>query len=110
MLFKLCREMNLLPRVVVKPLVYLIFRYLREKTARSVFMDLIRVDVSGFKMYKFDFMCFLEYLVILAHTNSRGYEPEHRKIYKLLELMEVSSGCRQLSKQYRFKHLYLSEE
>ena len=74
-----------------------------------MFRNLFRLDGVSGKMYKFDFMAFMEYIVILAHINSRIYEPEHRKIYKLLELMEVSPGCRQLAKKQRFKALYLSQ-
>lgn len=52
----------------------------------------------------------MEYLIILSHINTRSEEKEQLKLYRLLELIEVSAGCQELSKKQKFKHFYLTEK
>jgi hypothetical protein len=40
----------------------------------------------------------------------KGEEKEQMKMYRLLELLEVSPGCQKLAKKIRFEHFYLSDK
>lgn len=51
----------------------------------------------------------MEYLIILSEINCKDEEKEQVKLYKLLELIEVSSGCQNLTKRIKFQHFYLTE-
>lgn len=50
----------------------------------------------------------MEALVILSHINCKEEEKEQLKIYRLLELVEVSVGCQALSKKMKFPHFFLT--
>ena len=111
MLSKLSRELTLVPRVVNKPISYLIFTFLRQRKSKSVFERYFN-DGGDQKLrnYGFSFMNFLEYLVILSHINFKAEDKEVLKLYKLLEIIEVSPGVAKLSKKTKFKHFLLTDK
>lgn len=75
MFTKLSRELNLVPRVTSKPVSYLIFEFLRDRSSKSAFEVLFVNSLGqGTKSYGFNFVCFLEYLIILSQLNSKNDE------------------------------------
>jgi len=60
MFYKLSRELSFIPRIISKPICYLIYSFLREKASKSIFHNFFSQSLAqNNKHYKFDFICFL---------------------------------------------------
>jgi len=106
---KLSRDLTLVPRAANKPLSYLIYSFLRGRSSRSAFEPYFGYGLTLCnKIYGFSFICFLEYLIILSAINFKAEEKEQIKIYRLLELIEVSPGYQSIAKKTKIQQFFLT--
>jgi hypothetical protein len=79
------RELNLCPRVVPKPINYLLFLFLTERISKTAFHEIFTPARLAKTQYRFDFLSFLDFLIIAAQISSPGEEKDQAKLYRLLE-------------------------
>ena len=60
--------------------------------------------------FRFDFTCFLDYLILISQLSRRGPETDQAKIYYLLQSIQVSQGYQSISKIVKLEHFFVAND